>query len=459
MADKKENILGTQPIGRLMLKFAIPSVVSLLLNAIYNIADQIFIGRSDAGTLGNGATAVAFPIISITMAISLLFGNGGAVLASLRMGEKNTEDVKRALANSVLSTVVFSVIITIVGFVFLEPIMKAFGATEELLPYAKIYSVIILAGVPFMAIGNGLSNFIRADGKPKIAMFSLASGAILNLILDPIFIFGFKMGVVGAALSTSLAQVVPTVVAIWYFGRKSENMRLEIKSFKPNFKIIAEIIKMGLSSSAAQVVITIVTIVLNNSLKKYAALSDGFVNVSVAVAAMGIVTRVNGMMIAVVTGIATGAQPILGYNKGAGNISRVKKTYIISVVSATVAAIICWAGMMFFTNPIVSVFRGEDLQFVSFASLAMKIYLMCVFTAGYQIVSYNYFQATGQLLKAVLLTLSRQIFLLVPAILILPKFFGIKGILYAGPFADVTAVLIVTVFIIKEMRSINGVQD
>ncbi len=453
--DFKENTLGTEPVGRLMLKFAVPAASALLVNSLYNIVDQIFIGNSGAQTLGNGATAVAFPIVSITMAAALLFGNGGAAFASLKMGENKTEEAGKALVNAFAASLVLSLVLTAAGLIFLEPIMLFFGSTPEVLPYAKTYSGILLIGVPFMTLGSGMSNFIRADGSPVIAMGSLLAGAVLNILLDLLFINVFRMGVAGAAIATVISQAASAVIVFVYFLKYGKHMKLDIKKISVNIKILGKIVTLGLSSCVTQLAITVVQITMNNALKKYAGVGNMSVDASVALASMGIITKVNGIMISIVSGIAFGAQPILGYNKGAKKYGRIKKTYLISVLYATCASALCWAVSVFLSQPVISLFGKDDPEFLSFAPIAMRTYLMCIFTAGYVIVSCNYFQATGQPVKATLLTLTRQIFLLVPLILLLPRFFGIKGILYAGPASDLLSALVITVFTAKEIRKLN----
>lgn len=454
--DNNENMtinnpMGIQPVGKLLRDFAVPSVIAMLVNSLYNIVDQIFIGQG-VGYLGNAATVVAFPIVTIVLAISMMIGTGGSAYASIKLGEKKFDVAEKVLGNMNTLLIVLGILFSLICFLIFEPMLRLFGAQEAVMPYAKDYTSIILIGVPFMMVGSGLSNMARADGNPRLSMFSMLVGAALNTILDPIYIFVFHWGVKGAAIATITSQIISAVVLYWYFLRKG-NMRLRAKNIKLDFILVGSFMVLGVSSFITQVANTALQIILNNSLVYYGNLSH--YGGDVALSAMGIVLKVSMILIAIDIGIGTGAQPIWGFNEGANKPKRIKETYLLAVKIATVFSIIGWIMCIFFPHVILQIFGTDDPLFTEFAVESMRIFMAGVFLAGAQIISTSYFQATGQAVKASILSLLRQIILLVPLVLILPLFFGIYGILYAGAIADISSGIIVLFFAGKEMKKLN----
>lgn len=454
--DNNENMtinnpMGIQPVGKLLRDFAVPSVIAMLVNSLYNIVDQIFIGQG-VGYLGNAATVVAFPIVTIVLAISMMIGTGGSAYASIKLGEKKFDVAEKVLGNMNTLLIVLGILFSLICFLVFEPMLRLFGAQEAVMPYAKDYTSIILIGVPFMMVGSGLSNMARADGNPRLSMFSMLVGAALNTILDPIYIFVFHWGVKGAAIATITSQIISVVVLYWYFLRKG-NMRLRAKNIKLDFILAGSFMMLGVSSFITQVANTALQIILNNSLVYYGNLSH--YGGDVALSAMGIVLKVSMILIAIDIGIGTGAQPIWGFNEGANKPKRIKETYLLAVKIATVFSIIGWIMCIFFPHVILQIFGTDDPLFTEFAVESMRIFMAGVFLAGAQIISTSYFQATGQAVKASVLSLLRQIILLVPLVLILPLFFGIYGILYAGAIADISSGIIVLFFARKEMKKLN----
>lgn len=447
-----QNPLGILPVRKLLKKFAIPSIVAMVVNSIYNIVDQIFIQRG-VGSNGNAATTVAFPLITFTLAIALLIGNGGSSMASIKMGEKRNDEAEKILGNSFSIIIISSFLFCIICFLNYSRILRLLGASNAVMPYAKEYVGIILLGTVFMAIGSGLSGFIRADGKPNISMLGLVAGCFLNIILDPIFIYKFHMGVSGAALATIISQMVTAAITLWYLFFKG-NIRIHKKYLIPDIKLSFAFIALGLSSFVTQCANAIVQICSNQLLQYYGNKSS--VGGDTAMTAMGIVLKTNMILIGICVGIGTGAQPILGYNKGAGQYRRLKDTYWLSVISATVVSVIGWCMVMFFPDIVLSIYGKKDLSMINFAEKAMRLFLGGVFVAGFNIISSTYFQATGKAVEAFILSMSRQIIALLPLIFILPVFFGLNGILYAGFLADGIALTIGLVFIIREMRSLNN---
>lgn len=451
VGSKQGNPLGHKPIGHLLMQFAIPAVISMLVNALYNIVDQIFIGQG-VGFLGNAATTVAFPIMTIILSISTLLGAGGSAYASIKLGEKKEEKAEKTLSNVFILLVGIGILIMVVGLVFLQPMLKIFGATEKIMPYAIDYSAIILLGTPFNMLGVGLSNMARTDGNPKISMYSMLIGAVLNTFLDPLYIFVFGWGVKGAAIATITSQIISAIVLIVYFTKKSK-MRIRKKNMKLDGVICRGVFGLGISSCITQLASTVLQIIMNNSLVFYGDLSN--VGGDVALSAMGIVMKVSMIIVSICIGIGIGVQPILGFNKGAGKPERIKKAYIIAAKAATGVAILGWLACLLIPHLILSIFGTEDANFTNFAIRCMRIFMSGVFCAGFQITSTSYFQATGQPFKASVLSMLRQLLLLIPLILILPNFLGLDGILYAGPIADITSGVVVAFFITYEMRKLT----
>lgn len=448
---KTKNPLGYQPIGRLLMKFAIPSVVSMLVNAVYNIVDQIFIGQG-VGYLGNAATTVSFPIVTIILAVGTMLGAGGSAYAAIKLGEKNEAEAERTLGNMFVLLTAIGLVLTIVGLVFLDPILKIFGATPNNMMYARDYASIILIGTVFNLLGIGLSNMARCDGSPNVAMYSMITGALLNCILDPTYIFIFGWGVKGAAIATITSQIISTIILVYYFTKKG-NMRLRFVNMKLKPSICKMAFSLGISSCITQLSSTVLQIVLNNSLVYYGNLTS--VTGDVALSAMGIVMKISQIIVSICIGIGIGAQPILGFNKGANQPKRIKKTYKLASTIATSVTTIGWAMFMLIPHIILMLFGTADENFTDFAIKAMRVYDLGVFCAGFQITSTSYFQATGQPMKASILSSLRQLILLIPLILILPTQFGLDGILMAGPIADITSAIIVFFFIHHEMKKLD----
>lgn len=449
---RTKNPLGYQPIGHLLMRFAIPSVVSMLVNALYNIVDQIFIGTG-VGYLGNAATTVSFPLQTIILALGTMIGAGASAYAAIKLGEKREQEAEHALGNAFFMLVLAGIIIMVVGLVFLEPILYLFGATAKNFAYSQDYASIILLGTVFNLLGIGLSNMARTDGSPNIAMLSMIAGAVLNTILDPIYIFVFHWGVKGAAIATITSQIIGAVILVYYFLKKS-TMRLHISQMKIKKTIFVSILSLGFSSCITQTAATIMQVVMNNSLVYYGDLTS--TTGDVALSAMGIVLKISMIITSICIGIGIGAQPILGFNKGARQPKRIKETYKKASSIAVLTSIIGWGVCIAIPGVILSLFGSSDPVFSTFAQRAMRIYMLGIFTAGFQITATSYFQATGQPLKASVLSMMRQLILLIPLILILPLFFGLDGILFAGPIADISSGIVVFVFISKEMKKLNA---
>lgn len=452
---QKQNPLGTQPIGRLMARFAVPCIISLVVNALYNIVDQIFIGWG-VGYLGNGATNVVFPLTVIALAFALLIGDGGASYFSLKLGAGEKDKAQKGVANVITLLVIAGVAIFALTALLLQPLCKLFGATDVIMPYALEYGGVITLGLPFVIVGTGLNSIIRADGSPKYAMVSMLLGAAINTILDPIFIFAFGWGVRGAAIATVVGQVASFVLSALYL-RKFKNIRITKRDLVPSRKVSGRVLSFGVSSFINQVAIVVVMGVTNNMLIYYGAQS--VYGAEIPLTALGIVMKVNQIMIAVLIGVATGAQPIIGYNYGAGNRTRVMKTYKLAVVAASAFSVICFLCFTFLPEQIVLLFGQGDALYMEFAVKCFRIFLcLCAFT-GFQKVSAIFLQAIGRPVQSAAISLARQVICLVPAAILLPRVLGVEGVLWAGPVADGLA-LVLTVFImIFEFRRLRQLPD
>ena len=446
-----QSPFATEPIGRLIVKFAVPSVIALLVNSLYNIVDQIFIGWG-VGYLGNGATNIVFPITIIALALSMMIGNGGAAYLSLKMGEGEVETAKKGVGNAVTLVTIVSILLAVIFLVWIDPILTLFGATDVLRPFALEYGFIIGAGLPFMMISAAINSMIRADGSPKYAMLSMVIGAIINVILDPVFIFVFQMGVKGAAIATIIGQVASFVVSVLYMPH-FKSVQLNKSSFAPCAKVSVNIVIFGLSSFITQFAITIVMALTNNLLAKYGAQS--VYGAEIPLTATGIVMKVNQIMIAILLGIATGTQPIIGYNYGAKSYHRVKKALEISRIASEIVSVAALLTFQFAPMSVVSLFGSEEGLYNEFAVKAFRIFLMLCPLTGFQTIAAVYLQAVGKPVKSAILSLARQIIFFVPTALILPIFLGVEGVLWTGPVADGLAFLLSLAFLLYERNHLK----
>lgn len=448
---REQSPFATEPIGKLILQFAVPCVISLLVNALYNIVDQIFIGRG-VGYLGNGATNVVFPVTVIALAFALLIGDGGAAFLSLKLGEGDRKNAGKGVGNAITMVTIAGVCMLVITLLFLNPIVRVFGATEKLLPFALDYGYIIAVGLPFTMISTALNSIIRADGSPQFAMASMLLGAVVNTILDPIFIFPLQMGVKGAAIATVIGQIASFLLSAAYLTR-IKSVQVGKEALRLERRICQKVIGLGISSFITQISITIVMAVSNNMLTKYGAVSK--YGAEIPLTAMGIVMKVNQILISILVGIAAGSQPIIGYNYGAKDYARVKKTLGIAVGAAEAVTVIAFVIFRFFPMKVVALFGSEEGLYNEFAVKCFRIFLMFCILNGLQTVVGIYLQAVGKPLKAAVVSLSRQIVLLVPAAVILPKFLGVEGVLWAGPVADGLAFVLAAVLIGFEVKHLN----
>lgn len=442
-----ENPLGYKKIPELLRDFAVPSVIAMVVSSLYNIVDQIFIGQG-VGYLGNAATNVAYPLTTICLAIALLIGIGSASRFSLYLGAGEREKAGRVVGNGISMMLAFGVLYAVVVEIFLSPLLLAFGATADVMPYAQTYTRITALGMPFLIMTNGMSNLARADGSPRYSMMSMLIGAVINTILDPVFIFCLHWGVAGAAWATVAGQVCSCISAAAYIG-KFKNIHLQRKDIRLIPGECMSTASLGMSNSLNQVAITFVQIVLNNSLTYYGAASK--YGTDIPLAACGIVIKTNAILLAFIIGISQGSQPIIGYNYGAGQYGRVRKTYKLAVTVNLAVSAVGFLLFQFFPKQIISLFGTGDALYFEFAVRFMRIFLFMVLVNGVQLLSSNFFAAIGKPVKGLLLSMTRQVIFLIPLLLILPVFLGLDGILYAGPAADSIAFLTTAVLISREL--------
>ena len=452
---KEENILGYEKISKLMKKFSIPCIISLVVNSLYNIVDQIFIGWG-VGYLGNGATNVVFPLTMICLAFSLMFGDGASAYLSLKLGEKKKKEAAQGVVNGFILSVIVSILFFVGSSLFLKKLIYIFGCTKKLEIYALEYGGSIVIGLPFMMIGTTLNSIIRADSSPAYAMKTMILGAVLNIILDPIFIFAFHMGVRGAAIATVISQFVTFILNILYL-KKFKSVKLSKKKFKFDKSVALKVSTLGISSFITQISIVLVIAFENNLLSKYGAHSKYGAEIPITV--LGIVMKINQILNSFIIGIAAGSQPIVGYNYGAGKYDRVKETLKRVLTLSVVVGTIGFLLFQLIPDKLIMIFGSGNKLYMDFASCAFRVYLMLCIINGIQIASGIFFQAIGKSAKSAFISLSRQILFLIPAMIVLGKLYGVEGVLYAGPFADLLAFIISTILLLFEVKKLNSVKS
>ena len=446
-----ENPLGTAPVGGLIRKFAIPAIISMLVSAMYNIVDQIFIGQG-VGMLGNAATNVAFPVTTIATAMALLLGIGGASNYNLEMGAGREKKASGIAGTALSSLVISGAVLCVIVVLFLKPLLTLFGATKDVMPYAVDYTGITALGLPFYILSVGGNHVVRADRSPTYSMACVTAGAVINTILDPLFIFGFGWGIKGAAWATVIGQVVSGILVVVYFW-KFRKMYLEKSMLKPRLHYLKAITALGLASCINQIAMALVQIVLNNILRYYGAAS--IYGSDIPIACVGVISKVNQVFMAICIGISQGCQPIWGFNYGAEKYSRVRQTYRYSVTACTVIATGFFLCFQLFPHQIVGIFgTGSDLYF-QFAERYLKIYMFMTFANGIQPMSSGFFTSIGKAKLGVVMSLTRQVIFLLPLIVIFPLFMGIDGVMYAGPIADAAAFALAIIFARRELRKMK----
>ncbi|WP_029230776.1 MATE family efflux transporter [Butyrivibrio sp. VCB2006] len=460
MNQNTNNYLAEERIGKLLLKFSIPCIMSLLVSSLYNIVDQIFIGRG-VGYLGNGATNVVFPITVISLAIALMLGDGAAAYLSLCQGKKDVKSGNKSMGNVVMLLVASGVIMAVLFAVFKSQILTAFGATKNNLPYANEYFDYIILGIPFFVVGNGLNSIIRADGSPKFAMITTFAGCIINVILDPVAIFTLHMGMKGAAIATIAGQIVTAICGIVYILFRAKTFKLTLKNMIPDMAVIGKFVPLGISSFLTQLSIVVIMGVMNNVLVKYGAMSKYGADIPLTV--VGIVMKVFQIVVSVCIGIAAGSQPIVGYNYGAGEYRRVKELFTTIIKAEAIVGLVSMLLFELFPLQITSIFGSEDGLYNEFAVLSFRIFLSMIILTCIQKSTSVFLQSLGKPVMAMGLSLLRDFVLSVPLAIVLPMFFGVEGALLSAPVADIVttvAVVLMSINVVKELDSkINSDED
>ena len=450
--ETEKDPLASAPIGRLMMKYAIPSVVALVVNALYNIVDQIFIGWG-VGTLGNSATNVVFPLNMIVMALALLLGDGGAAYLSLELGRGNKKKAEKGVNNTFSWLIIVGIVFCVVCVVFLKPLITLFGATPDNLSYALQYGRIVVLGFPFVIVGCGMCSLIRADGTPQLTMIAMIVGCLANVILDALFVLGLGWGMEGAAIATVIGQILNFAISMWYVPR-FKTVKIQVKAMKPELGMLRKMSGFGVSSFVSQIAVAVVMTVVNYYLVHCGA--DSKYGSDIPLAAFGIVMKFNTILTSIVTGIGTGAQPIIGYNYGRTDNVRVKKTLSIAVKAATLFAVIFFIVFQVFPRQLTAMFGNQGGLYNEFSVMSFRIFTLLCFLNGFQTVSAIFFQAIGKPVLSGAISLSRQIVFLIPAVMIMCNYIGVKGVLWAGPVADGLAFAFALVLIIVEIRKINN---
>lgn len=444
---KGGNILGERPVNQLLMQFAVPSIIAMLVGALYNIVDQFFIGRS-VGELGNAATNVAFPLTITCVGISLLLGIGGAAAFNLTLGGGDREKAVHYIGNAAVLLFGCGTLLAVLVELFLTPLLIFFGSPAEVLEYAKTYTGITAIGFPFLILTNGGGHLVRADGSPRKSMIFNLSGAVINTILDPVFIFGFDMGMAGAALATIIGQICSGVLIIHYLFH-FRTVPMERKHLLPRWSYVKTITSLGASSFFNQMAMLVVQIVLNKSLTYYGALS--MYGEAIPLACAGIITKVNQVFFSVIIGISQGMQPIASFNYGAKKYDRVKAVYTLAMKRGFLISLASFACFQLIPRQIISLFGSGSEEYFHFAERYFRIYLFFTFLNFVQPIASNLFTSIGKPKKGIFLSLTRQLLFLLPLILIFPLFLGIDGIMYAGPIADFVAGMVAVCLAQKEI--------
>lgn len=440
--------LGEQSISTLLWKFSLPAIAGMLVNALYNVVDSIFVGHG-VGAVGLAAVTIAFPIMIVLMGFGMLIGVGATTLVSIRIGERKKEEAEKILGCAFTLGIILSISFSILLLVFLDPILVMLGAGPDVLPYSRDFTQIILLGSVFMFIGFGLNNIIRAEGKPKIAMVTMIISAVLNTVLNPLFIFVFHLGIRGSALATVLAQAVSAFWVIGHFLGPHSFLKLHRENLGLDRSIIAKIVAMGSSAFFMQVAASAVAGLLNAILQSYGG--------QVAVAAMGIINRVSMLILMPIFGISQGAQPIIGYNYGAKKFARVKEAIRQGSIATTVIALAGFIVIEVFDTYIIRIF-SSDPELIELGATGLRLFLCMLPFIGFQVMGVTFFQAIGKPAYALLLSMSRQLLILIPMLLILPRFFGLAGIWLAGPISDLVATILAVSFLYVQMRRLKNAE-
>jgi len=457
-----KNPLGYENVGKLILRFSIPAIASFLVHALYTIVDQIYIGRGffgyeGIGELGMGAVHVAFPLVITATALSLLLGVGTAVNFNLNLGRGSRESAAKTAGNGLFMMTVCGIVLGLAAFLFSGELLALFGVTERIHPYAAPYMKILCFGIPLQVFITGASKLIRADGAPAYSMICLMSGAVMNIILDPIFIYILGLGMAGAAVATVISQLISCSIALFYLLRKFSSIKFNKSLFAPEIRVMARICALGAAACFNQLSLVVVQIAMNNTLRHYGA--ESIYGSEIPLACVGAISKINVVFFAFVIGIAQGCQPINSFNYGAKNYARVKQSYITALIMASAFSVLIFIVFQLFPRQVMGIFGEGSEEFFLFSERYLRIFMMLICITGVLPVTSNFFASIGKAWVGIVLSLTRQIVFLLPLLLIMPRFFGIDGVVYAGPIADGAAFILAGVFIIREIKKLGKLQN
>jgi putative MATE family efflux protein len=443
---ERSKKLGTENPGKLLLQFSIPAIVGLLVQAFYNVIARVFIGNT-VGYLGIAGITVAFPAMMIQIAFGAMVGMGATTLVSIRLGQGRKDEAERVMGNAVVLLVVSSLLISAFGLIFMEPILRLFGASDTVLPYAKDYLEIVILGTVMGLLSFGMNNFLRAEGNPNKAMITMLIGSFCNIILTALFVSVFHWGMKGAGWATIISQAVSASWIITHFALGKGELKIRRKNFRLRWGLVTTIMFMGMSPFALQFAQSVLGGVMNNSLKTYGG--------DLAISGMGVVMTLTALIVMPIMGLNGGAQPIIGYNFGAQKYDRVKQVLTYALMAATAIATFGFILTRIYPTQLIALFSSHDTELIAFGSRALLIFLVVLPIVGLQMVGSGYFQAIGKPLHSMMLSLSRQVLVFIPALIILPRFYGLDGVLYAGPAADIISTIITVTWLIIEVRNLN----
>lgn len=434
-----------EKISKLLWKFSLPAIIAMLVNALYNIVDRIFVGRS-VGFVGIAATTVAFPIMIIMMATSMLIAIGATALISIRLGEQKKEDAEKIAGNATVLLILLPLLLAALYLAFTDPVLMLFGADQTVLPYARDFTHIIMLGSVSGSIAFGMNNFIRAEGNPRYAMLTQIIGAVINTILNYIFIFKLGLGIKGSALASISGQTISAMFVLGYYLSGRSIIKIHLKNLKLQMPVVLRILSIGFAPFAMQIANSVQQTILNKTLMVYGG--------DLALSAVGIIMSIATLIFMPIVGISQGAQPLIGFNYGAKQYERVKETLMKSVFVSTIMAVIGFIVIRIWPNQIVGLFSKGDLSLTELTVHAMLTFFTLLPLIGIQILCSSYFQAVGKPVQSTLLSLSRQVLLFIPLLIILPRFWGIEGVWRTAPIADALSVLITVTVILFEMRTL-----
>lgn len=460
--EQSNQFLGTEPIGKLMRKYAIPCIISLLVGALYNIVDQIFIANASyLGSYGNAANTVVFPLTVVALAIAVMVGDGCCAFVSICLGKREMDNAKRSVGNAVMMIIAASLLLTFIYLIFQTQIIAMFGGTvnEETFRHSKEYFLYISLGIPFYMFGQAMNPVIRADGNPKFAMASTLAGAIANIILDPIFIFVFKWGMMGAAIATVFGQIITAILAVWYIFHM-RTVKPSLEDLKIDHKICGRTLLLGITSFLSQISLVAAMAAINNMLRKYGSLDEIFGQpqyAQIPMAVVGIVMKFFQIVISIVVGMAAGYIPVVGYNIGAGNKSRVKELFTKLLIGEALVGTVAFILVEVFPKQLISVFgaANESSYYTEFALKAFRIYLCMVIMACVNKACFIFLQAMGKAAESTVLSMIREVVFGVGFAILLPVFFGLDGVLFSMPVSDILTFIVSVILITRTFKELN----